>query len=123
MCVGGFLISLPVLNVFCRYVFHYIDYQAYVFQGMMVKEFNARTYECSSLPGSRGRCHCMYQSTLEDQCKTAGVAVLQEYGYALGQEGKCVGILIPIIAVYRIFGWAVTWMRKTSRVSFEADTE
>jgi hypothetical protein len=27
MCVGGFLVSPTILNVFWRYVFHYIDYQ------------------------------------------------------------------------------------------------
>ncbi len=32
MAVGGFLVPKPVLNVFWRYVFHYIDYQAYAFQ-------------------------------------------------------------------------------------------
>lgn len=37
MCVGGFLVPLGTLNVFWKYVFHYIDYQAYVFQGMMVR--------------------------------------------------------------------------------------
>lgn len=36
MCVGGFMVPLGTLNVFWKYVFHYIDYQAYVFQGMMV---------------------------------------------------------------------------------------
>jgi ABC-type multidrug transport system ATPase subunit len=35
MSVGGFLVDLSTLNVFWKYVFHYIDYQAYVFQGMM----------------------------------------------------------------------------------------
>lgn len=39
MSVGGFLVSMPVLNAFWKYGFHYIDYQAYVFQGMMVNEF------------------------------------------------------------------------------------
>lgn len=28
MCVGGFLVAPTILNVFWRYVFHYIDYQA-----------------------------------------------------------------------------------------------
>lgn len=27
MCVGGFMVSPTILNVFWRYVFHYIDYQ------------------------------------------------------------------------------------------------
>ncbi|KAK5183885.1 hypothetical protein LTR16_010056 [Cryomyces antarcticus] len=32
MSVGGFLVTPGSLNVFWRYVFHYIDYQSYVFQ-------------------------------------------------------------------------------------------
>ena len=39
MCVGGFMVPLGTLNVFWKYVFHYIDYQAYVFQGMMVSHW------------------------------------------------------------------------------------
>ncbi len=51
--------SLRALNVFWRYVFHYIDYQAYVFRGMMVNEFGRRNYACEPLEG--GGCHCMYR--------------------------------------------------------------
>lgn len=29
MCVGGFMVAPSILNVFWRYVFHYIDYQVY----------------------------------------------------------------------------------------------
>lgn len=111
MSVGGFLVSMPILNVFWKYVFHYIDYQAYVFQGMMVNEFKGRSYDCESLPA--GDCRCMYSSSLESECKIAGTAVLDEYGYSLGNEGKWVGIMIAIIVVYRLLGWAVTWYRKT----------
>jgi hypothetical protein len=111
MSVGGFLVSLPVLNVFWKYVFHYIDYQAYVFQGMMVNEFKARSYACE--PVAAGGCHCMYRSALEGQCRIAGTAVLENYGYALGREGQWVGIMIGIIVVYRLLGWGVTWLRKT----------
>ncbi|KAF7187060.1 ABC transporter G family member 15 [Pseudocercospora fuligena] len=110
MSVGGFLVSMPVLNVFWKYVFHYIDYQAYVFQGMMVNEFKARNFDCAQVGDS---CHCMYPSELQDQCKIAGPAVLQDYGYALGREGKWAGIMIAIIVVYRLLGWAVTWLRKS----------
>ncbi|EDN07941.1 conserved hypothetical protein [Histoplasma mississippiense (nom. inval.)] len=84
MCVGGFMVSPTVLNVFWRYVFHYIDYQAYVFQGMMVNEFAERTFNCG--PG----CQCMYGSELESQCKIAGTGVLSSYGYATGRTGKWV---------------------------------
>ncbi|GIZ47495.1 hypothetical protein CKM354_001058500 [Cercospora kikuchii] len=110
MSVGGFLVSMPVLNAFWKYVFHYIDYQAYVFQGMMVNEFKDRSYSCEQ---RAGQCYCMYPSELQDQCRIAGTAVLSEYGYALGREGKWVGIMIAIIVVYRLLGWGVTWARKT----------
>ena len=30
MCVDGFLVPMDILNPFWKYVFHYIDYQAYV---------------------------------------------------------------------------------------------
>jgi len=110
MSVGGFLVSMPVLNVFWKYVFHYIDYQAYVFQGMMVNEFEHRAYACQRVGDS---CRCLYPSELEAQCKVAGRAVLENYGYATGREGKWVGILLGIIVVYRLLAWGVTWYRKS----------
>lgn len=106
MSVGGFLVSPTVLNVFWRYVFHYVDYQAYVFQGMMVNEFEARTYSCGN------GCQCMYDSPLASQCRIEGTAILQTYGYATGRTGKWVGILIAIIAVYRLFGYFALRLRR-----------
>ncbi|CAK4017284.1 ABC transporter [Lecanosticta acicola] len=111
MSVGGFLVAMPILNPFYKYVFHYIDYQAYVFQGMMVNEFKARDYRCAST-GS-GSCYCSFPSSTTDPCKIEGTSVLSTYGYPLGREGKWVGIMIGIIAVYRLFGWGVNWYRKT----------
>ncbi|KAG2413555.1 hypothetical protein HFD88_002744 [Aspergillus terreus] len=99
MSVGGFLVSPTILNPFWKYVFHYIDYQAYVFQGMMVNEFADRVYTCGD------GCNCMYQTDLAGQCMIRGTGVLQAYGYATGRTGKWVGILIGIIAVYRLFGY------------------
>ncbi|OGM46050.1 ABC transporter [Aspergillus bombycis] len=107
MSVGGFLVSPTILNPFWKYVFHYIDYQAYVFQGMMVNEFSERTYSCGS------GCQCMYQTDLADQCMIRGTGVLKEYGYATGRTGKWVGILIGIIAVYRLFGYIALVLRRT----------
>ncbi|KNG91707.1 ABC transporter [Aspergillus nomiae NRRL 13137] len=107
MSVGGFLVSPTILNPFWKYVFHYIDYQAYVFQGMMVNEFSERTFSCGS------GCQCMYQTDLADQCMIRGTGVLKEYGYATGRTGKWVGILIGIIAVYRLFGYIALVLRRT----------
>ncbi|KAI4176645.1 MAG: hypothetical protein LQ343_000936 [Gyalolechia ehrenbergii] len=107
MSVGGFLVSPEILNVFWKYVFHYIDYQSYVFQGMMVNEFAHRSYSCGE------GCQCMYQTDLASQCKIDGKGVLAEYGYATDKTGEWVGIMISIIVVYRLLGWLVTQLRST----------
>jgi hypothetical protein len=95
-----------ILNVFWKYVFHYIDYQSYVFQGMMVNEFQNRVYSCGE------SCQCIYQSELADQCKIAGTAVLKQYNYKTGKTGEWVGILMAIVLGYRLLGWAVLSLRK-----------
>jgi hypothetical protein len=110
MCVGGFMVQPETLNVFWRYVFHYIDYQAYVFRGMMVNEFGSRNYTCETL--GDGSCQCMYPSALQDQCLIEGKAVLGVYGYNTKDMGKYVGYMLVIVAVYRFFGWLVLLSRK-----------
>ncbi|KAF2437084.1 ATP-binding cassette transporter-like protein [Tothia fuscella] len=110
MSVGGFMVSPKTLNVFWRYVFHYIDYQAYVFQGMMVNEFADRTYSCDRTPG--GGCECMYPSALSAECKIDGKAVLAVYGYKTGKTGLWVGILFAIIIAYRLLAWLVLYLKK-----------
>ncbi|KAL4861518.1 hypothetical protein BDV12DRAFT_203929 [Aspergillus spectabilis] len=107
MSVGGFLVSPNILNPFWNYVFHYIDYQAYVFQGMMVNEFSDRIYTCA--PG----CNCMYQTDLAEQCQIRGTGVLEAYGYATDRTGKWVGILVGIIAGYRLLGYSALALRRT----------
>lgn len=110
MCVGGFMVQPEKLNVFWRYVFHYIDYQAYVFRGMMVNEFGGREYSCERR--GDGDCFCSFPSRLQDQCKVEGLAVLEGYGYGTGDVGRYVGYMIVIVVVYRLLGWFVLWMRK-----------
>ncbi|KAJ4407426.1 hypothetical protein N0V91_004010 [Didymella pomorum] len=110
MCVGGFMVQPEALNVFWRYVFHYIDYQAYVFRGMMVNEFGSRDYRCKQL--ADGSCFCSFPSTKAEQCLVDGTVVLESYGYGTGNVGKYVGYMIVIVFVYRLFGWAALWARK-----------
>lgn len=110
MCVNGFMVRPETLNVFWRYVFHYIDYQAYVFRGMMVNEFGKRNYACETLEG--GGCQCMYPSALQDQCLVEGKAVLENYGYGTDNLGKYIGYMLVIIVVYRLLGWLVLFLRK-----------
>ncbi|KAF3909768.1 hypothetical protein AA313_de0210331 [Arthrobotrys entomopaga] len=107
MSVGGFLVSPRILNVFWKYWARYIDYQAYVFQGMMVNEFSRRNYECGE------GCHCLYPTKLESQCMIEGTGVLEVYGYKTGKDGEWVGILIAIIFAYRLLAWFVLWIKKT----------
>lgn len=105
MSTGGFLVPLPQLNPFYKYVFHYIDYQSWVFGGMMVNEFKGRTYDCDA------NCNCSFP-TGNLQCKIPGTAVLERYGYALNKQGEWAGILVSIIVAYRLLGWLVMWARR-----------
>lgn len=73
----------------------------------MVNEFSQRNYSCGT------GCHCMYTTDLADQCQIRGTGVLETYGYATGRRGKWVGILLGIIAVYRLFGWIALHLRRT----------
>ncbi|KAF3079952.1 hypothetical protein TWF569_010998 [Orbilia oligospora] len=107
MSVGGFLVSPRILNVFWKYWARYIDYQSYVFQGMMVNEFSRRNYECGE------GCHCMYSTPLEDQCMIDGDGVLAVYGYKTGKNGEWAGILVAIIVGYRLLSWIVLKIKRT----------
>lgn len=114
MSVGGFLVNPTVLNVFWRYWARYIDFQSYVFQGMMVNEFSQRAFDCAPGPsGSPGDCTCMYPSKLQDQCQIDGTAILESYGYGQGHTGLWVGILLCIVLGYRLLTLAVLMLKKT----------
>lgn len=114
MSVGGFLVNPTVLNVFWKYWARYIDFQSYVFQGMMVNEFSERVFDCSSAPsGSPAPCTCMYPSRLQDQCQIEGGAILESYGYGQGRTGLWVGILLCIVLGYRLLALLVLILKKT----------
>ncbi|KAK2050685.1 ABC transporter [Colletotrichum somersetense] len=107
MSVNGFMVPPTILNAFYRYVFHYWDYQKYVFEGMMRNEFARRTYACGE------GCHCMYQTPLAAECRIAGQGVLDTYGYTEDHFARNVGIMVAIIAGYRIAAWAVLKLKKS----------
>ncbi|KAM3500704.1 hypothetical protein MY10362_006180 [Beauveria mimosiformis] len=110
MCVDGFLVPMNILNVFWKYVFHYIDYQAYVFQGMMVNEFKDREYRCAET--SPGQYQCQYPSDLNAQGKIRGTDVLRQFSIETGLEGTWIGVMIGIIAGYRVLAYLVLVLRK-----------
>jgi hypothetical protein len=99
--------------VFYKYVFHYWDYQKYVFENMMVNEFATRTYECARTGPGEGDCFCMFPSELAGECRIAGQGVLDQYNYQPGYMGKDIGIMLGIIVGYRIAAWVVLTLRKT----------
>ena len=105
MSVDGFMVSPKILNAFWKYAFHYIDYQTYVFQGMMVNEFAHRNYTCGL------NCTCMFVTDLADQCMVAGQGVLDTYGYHTGHTLEWVIILMGIVLGYRLLGWAAMQLR------------
>ncbi|KAK7755365.1 hypothetical protein SLS62_002592 [Diatrype stigma] len=119
MSVGGFLVQPTALNAFYRYAFHYWDYQKWVFEGMMVNEFGGRVYECARVPASPAgnqqetTCACMWLTELADRCQIAGQGVLDQYGYQPGHMGRNVGIMLAIVAGYRIAAWVVLKLRKS----------
>ncbi|KAG0647584.1 White-brown complex [Hyphodiscus hymeniophilus] len=106
MSCNGFMVTPPLLNPFYRYVFYYIDYQAYVFRGLVVNEFGFRVYACG-----RG-CQCTFDTPLKDQCKIDGAGVLENFGFDTHGEARRVSIVLAIILVLRLLGWmAVKWRR------------
>ncbi|KAH8891485.1 P-loop containing nucleoside triphosphate hydrolase protein [Thozetella sp. PMI_491] len=108
MAANGFMVPVSTLNVFYKYVFYYINYQAYVFRGLLVNEFGFRNYSCGD------RCFCQYDTPLRDQCLIAGPGVLEAYGFEVtsNPEAKRVVIILGIIAVMRLLGWAALHWRK-----------
>lgn len=109
MCVDGFLVPLTILNPFWKYVFHYIDYQAYVFQGMMVNQFAHGVYECDQVASGYS---CQYPSPLNAVGKIDGSAVLKSLQISLGREGEWFGIMVGIIVVYRVLGYIAMRLRR-----------
>ena len=110
MCVDGFLVPMNTLNPFWKYVFHYIDYQAYVFQGMMVNEFKDRIFDCTG--SQETGYHCMYESDLASQGKIRGTAILDAFNYSTNLEKTWVAIMVGIILGYRVLGWLVLVLKK-----------
>lgn len=93
-------------------MFHYIDYQAFVTQGLIINQFKDTTYACAS--DGHGSFNCMYPSDLMSEGKIRGTAVVEayRYGYNNGENGRLIGIMIGIIAAYRLFGYLVLVIKR-----------
>lgn len=76
-----------------------------------MNEFANREYDCAP-PADGQPCHCMYASELESQCKIAGRGVLANFSYHPERTGQWIGIMIAIIAAYRLLGLGALWWRR-----------
>ncbi|KAK3629687.1 hypothetical protein LTR56_017893 [Elasticomyces elasticus] len=103
MCAGGFLLPKDTLNPFWRYAFHYIDYQAYVFKGM-INEFGRRNFECSEDVAAPNGCSCLVNSELADQCLIAGDAVLRQYDIV--SIASALGLVLCWVSSFSSVWWA-----------------
>ncbi|KAK9370456.1 P-loop containing nucleoside triphosphate hydrolase protein [Lipomyces kononenkoae] len=114
MSVGGFLVQPNVLNRFWYYTFYWIDYQRYVFDGMIFNEVESRSYSCPWT--AEGGCSgCMYSaSEVEDQvCMISGQTVLDARGYGGDHTGLWVGLVIAIAFAMRLLAYA--WLKFMAR--------
>lgn len=98
MSAGGFVMPTALLNPFYRYALHYIDFQAYVFKGILLNEFRDRTYSCAE------DCRCIYP-TGDLVCEIPGSEVIKAYGFGVDQQGQWIAIMICIIVVYRLLAY------------------
>ncbi|OAA34674.1 ABC transporter [Beauveria brongniartii RCEF 3172] len=102
LCTQGFLIPSAELNRFYKYAFHYWNYLAYSFQGLMSSQLVGTVYDCGK------GCHCIYGSAVADQCHISGEAILDLYGYKEGGRfGRDIGIVIAITIGYRLISWVL----------------
>lgn len=106
MSVGGFLVAQDVLNVFWYYTFYQIDYQRYVFDGLMRNEFLFRVYGCAANAAGSG-------GAPELPCQVDGSAILKQYGLnGSFNPGVYVAILLAITIVMRMMTYFVLRMKK-----------
>jgi hypothetical protein len=105
MCTGGFLVHAATLNPFWKYVFHYIDYQSYVFQGMMVNEFRDRKYSC--IENDNAVCSCLYEVSSSGSCAVDGRFILGLYEIRTDRFAVRVAALLGIVFALRLLTWLV----------------
>ncbi|KAK9243337.1 P-loop containing nucleoside triphosphate hydrolase protein [Lipomyces tetrasporus] len=114
MAVGGFLVQPNVLNKFWYYTFYWINYQRYVFDGMIFNEVEERSFSCawSSDTGCSG---CMYAATEVGAgvCEISGKTTLEARGYGGNHTGLWVGLVVAIAVAMRLLTYA--WLTFRAR--------
>lgn len=106
MSVGGFLVAQDVLNVFWYYTFYQIDYQRYVFDGLMRNEFLFRVYGCAASAAGASGAH-------GSPCQVDGSSILTQYGLSGSfNPGVYVAILLAITIVMRMMTYLILRLKK-----------
>jgi len=75
MTVCGFFVSPNVLNVFWKYTFYQFDYQRYAFSALVRNQMIGSIYQCGQ------DCHCMYVTSLANQCRISGAEAVEGLGF------------------------------------------
>ena len=75
MAVGGLFVSPNILNVFCKYTFYQFDYQRYAFSALVRNQMIGSIYQCGQ------DCHCMYVTSLANQCRISGAEAVEGLGF------------------------------------------
>ncbi|KAK9311080.1 P-loop containing nucleoside triphosphate hydrolase protein [Lipomyces starkeyi] len=107
MAVSGYLVQPNILNKFWYYTFYWINYQRYVFDGMIFNEIEPRSYSCPWTANS-GCSQCMLAATEVSSgvCEISGATVLDSRGYGSNQTGLWVGLVLAIAVCMRLLTYA-----------------
>ncbi|TEB08739.1 P-loop containing nucleoside triphosphate hydrolase protein [Coprinellus micaceus] len=100
MSVGGYFIKARSLPRFWFYSFHFMDYQKYAFELLTNSDLRGVTFTCSTIVN--GSCACAYPSSTPSTCMVSGDDVLRYLEIGDISYGKWAGIMVSIIAIYRI---------------------
>ncbi|KAL6305126.1 P-loop containing nucleoside triphosphate hydrolase protein [Sparassis latifolia] len=112
MSVGGYFMQTRNLPAFWRDWAHWIDYQTFAFANLVKNDFTGLVFTCQTL--ADGSCQCSYASSLiaQGQCAVSGQDVLDQLEIAGIDIGLYTGILICIIAVYRVMLYLALVLRR-----------
>jgi len=112
MCVGGYFIRAVNLPRFWYFWAHFIDYQTYAFDLLVVNDLRGLVFDCAI--EADGSCHCDYPSSLISQglCQLRGEDVLDSLGIGGINTGLYAGILVVITLVFRLLLYLVLVLKK-----------
>lgn len=110
VCTGGYLVHGKTLHPIWRYTVQYVNYEAYVFQAMMINEFARRTYSCAT--NDITQCSCVHETPTTEACSMKGHHILQLYDIKVDGIATRLVAVLAIITVLRILAWLVLRLRR-----------